>query len=40
MVVLMALLFRVFLVAQARAEARTQADKGLKAKWKATPKWT
>jgi len=40
MVVLMALLFRVFLSRKLVAEARTQADKGLKGKWKATLKWT
>jgi len=40
MVVLLVLLFRMFLSRELLEEAKKQADRGLPAAWKATPKWT
>jgi len=40
MVVLMALLFRMFLSHKLVAQARAQARGDSKARWKVTPKWT
>jgi uncharacterized protein len=40
MVAIVAVLFRLFLSRKLVKQAKEQADKGIKAPWKATPRWT